>query len=300
MHNFEEYYFNKKVDEVAVDLIMGGFDHKFLVEWFEYNRPELLTEDFGSGPKKPLSQIVGPRKPESLLGIEPKHQPVVEAVDRNIDQIINFFDRLKGVVDKEYESELDRGHEEGWGEGFGGGFAFRQFVQKYIRPLAEYFGETDPKMIMRKAANVARRKAPLKKGDDPKYQRLLQGLVSAYEASKSEKQTRKGFKGDIDAVVNHYNGLKDAIEALKQDVRHFQGLYSVHKMGRRHLNKKDFGPLSIKYTKGEAQPRHEPIDPWGEKEFPSWSSAHPDALSPEELAKRIKQRRLRGATGLYK
>jgi len=297
MRNFEEYYLENKIDEAIVELIGGGFDYRFLLEWFVNNRPTLLTEDF-QGPKKPLSQIVGPNKPESMVGVEPKNQPAVAAVDRNIDQIINFFDKLKLVVDKEYEGELDRGHESGWGEHFGGGLLFRKFVERNIEALSQYFGETDPSVVMKKAANVARRKNILKRGDDPRSERLLQSLVRAYESSKAEKQIRKQSKGDIDAVVNHYNGLKDAIEALKQDVRYFQGLYATHKMGRRHLTKADFKPFTIKYAKDSktgrsvAQPRHEPIDPWERKDF--------QELSPEEIQQRIKQRRLRGASGLYR
>ena len=86
---------------------------------------------------------------------------------------------------------------------------------------------------------------------------------------------------------------------MKQDIQYFQGLYHVHKLGRRHLTKADFKPFTIKYAKDPetgdvtAQPRHQPIDPWGEGEFPK------KELSPEELQQRIKKRRIRGASGLY-
>jgi hypothetical protein len=260
---FEEYCFKKEVQEFSVELAEEGEDGTFLMEWLNYRYPELaqkmrLVEAvpmLGAGYRMEAPPVgagykVTDEEPEEPA---PKTSPQLDLAVQNLDKITDFFNKLKTLIDKEYEEAISRGdafHK--WGELHGSDAEMQNYIQDNIAELGEYFGTDDPDVIAKKAVRLATRKNILTaaQNKDPNMQKfipVLRGLLHAYDKAARQRKAGKHQTG----MEGHYNGLKGAVDRLMQDVAHFRELFHAHKEGWR-VPAKAFVNLKTKYDK----PRH--------------------------------------------
>jgi len=255
---FEEYCFKKEVNEMAVQLAEEGEDGTFLMEWLIFHYPERAQKMklmeavpmLGAG-----YQVKG--DPEMRV-VEPEPKPQMTSAVRNLDKIMGFFNRLKDVIDQEYEDAISRGDlQHRWGELWGSDRELRQYIEDNLNELGSYFGTKDIDSILKQTPRVASRKNVLtvKERKDPSLQSfvpVLQGLIQAYDRAKKQKTAGREQTG----MEAHYNGLKDAVERLKQDVAYFRELFSAHTEGWR-VPAKAFRNLKVQYVpEGGIKQRH--------------------------------------------
>jgi hypothetical protein len=260
---FEEYCFKKEVQEFSVELAEEGEDGTFLMEWLDFRYPELAKQMrlmeavpmLGAGYRIKGDPVgagytVADDEPKEEA---PETSPQLDVAVQNLDKITDFFNRLKALIDKEYEDAITRGdafHK--WGELHGSDAEMRGYIQENLKELSEYFGTNDPDEIAKKATRLATRKNILTaaQNKDPnmhKFIPVLRGLLHAYDKASRQRKAGKHQTG----MESHYNGLKGAVDRLMQDVAHFRELFHAHKEGWR-VPAKAFVKLKTKYD----QPRH--------------------------------------------
>jgi len=278
---FAEYCLKKEVNEISVQLAEEGEDGTFLREWLDYRYPELAQkmrlmeavpmlgagyrikgDPVGAGyvEPRPANRGQSTEEPDDTPAdviaqdiAARKTSPQLDLAVQNLDKITDFFNKLKVLIDKEYEDAITRGdafHK--WGELHGSDAEMQKYIQENLKELSEYFGTDDPDAIAKKAAGLARRQNVLTRAQqkDTEMQRfvpVLRGLLHAYD--KAARQ-RKAGKHQI-GMEGHYNGLKGAVDRLMQDVTHFRELFHAHKEGWR-VPAKAFVKLKTKHD----QPRH--------------------------------------------
>jgi hypothetical protein len=209
MNDFEKYWLRKETHDLAAKAEELGFDDETLEIWLEARYPQLHAA---------YNTLNENEEPDSAL--DPN------AFGDEVNKALKFFDKVADVLDADHSHALATGDEvEGWTSAQGGENAFQDYIADNIHTLAIYFGTNNPAEIRKQAAKVARKKRPLKKGDDPAYTGLLDGLADAYRKAQGEKRSKKSMQ----RVDFHFDDLRRVLNTLRRDLHQFAGLYSMHR-----------------------------------------------------------------------